>query len=355
MQLHVQTAIRLGTDRLKALLDKLDAEPEFRSAVNQRRHERYPYRDRSIVIELADGDDATRLTGVTRNISRNGMGLVVGRFVYANTRCRVRLISEHNSSETVTGVVQRCRYLSGTVGVHDLGVQFDRPIDIELYVPAAKSVRVLVLDDDPMQQRVLLEVFKRIHAEVTVATNPAAAADTAFAHPFDLIVFGMLGEAEEFIRGMRDKGYVRPIASVGTLAPQEIDERCAAMKCRACRPFSLSSEGLLRLIKLLEIEPIVSLNGGSPAAQSLIHVFVQSAPDRIVQMEQAFCAKDWTKLPELARRTAFLAESAGFEPIAMTASELASLAHAAADAVEIREKLAELIQQCRAARAMRNE
>lgn len=355
MELPVKAGIRLSEESLRRLLDRLDAEPEFQEAMRNRKHTRYQYRAAAVSVELRENDETTRTTVPSRNLSAGGICLLLPRLAYAGTEVRIRLVSEHNTAHVVVGRVVRCRYLSGTAGIHEVGVAFSKPIDIAMFVREANAASVLVVDDDEMHRKLFGEVFRRYSAEVTFERPEDTAKRSLIHEPFDLIVFGFHTSRTggcELARKLRSTGYVRPILGLAMMGQDELKAYCEGNQCEACVSAPINAQSLTQLVKTIESEPIVSFRAQDPNCGGLIATFVQSASERIAAIEQAYAAGEAEKLRDRVQQLVVFADSAGFEPVAQAGRQ--ALEHISANDLStraVRDRLATLLQRCRAARA----
>ncbi|MEM9418226.1 MAG: PilZ domain-containing protein [Planctomycetota bacterium] len=96
------------------------------------------------MIRLAPPDkpDADHGTYVvhSRNISTGGLGFVHDQELHTGTRCTVALQPMRGKGMIVPARVAWCRSIRRElegITTYDIGVQFDRPIDISPFVPAA--------------------------------------------------------------------------------------------------------------------------------------------------------------------------------------------------------------------------
>ncbi|MEM1107926.1 MAG: PilZ domain-containing protein [Planctomycetota bacterium] len=112
-------------------------------ATGGREHARHAISFRCL-IRLAPPEDidADRGTYVvhSRNISSGGLGFVHDQPLHAGTRCTVALQPLRGKGMIVPARVAWCRdiqRLAEDVKTYDVGVQFDRPIDVSPYIPAA--------------------------------------------------------------------------------------------------------------------------------------------------------------------------------------------------------------------------
>ena len=103
----------------------------------RRRHERLRYH-RRVSITLDSGvDDQKTFTAISGNISRGGMALAVGRFVYAGSGISISLALPDGESLLVTGKVLRCQFLEGRA--HEVSILFDSPLPPDLLETVVKT------------------------------------------------------------------------------------------------------------------------------------------------------------------------------------------------------------------------
>lgn len=347
-----RTSLRLDEKAVEAILRRLERESAASSTMSARRSQRYEFHGR-VVVELVQSEESIVEAVYCRNLSRDGMSFLVGRFVYENTPCRVRLVSEYNHSHVVEGHVARCRYIPGTPSVHEIGVQFSAPIDVALFSRNASSVRVLVVDNDDFQKNLLRDILGKNGAEALFAESAAQAVDLALSNPFDLVVVSF--DSPELngcsiVRALREKGYVRPISSFSSLLDAQIREKCAADKCESCQPIELSRPKLVDLVNSIKSEPVLSTMANDREAATLINQFVFSIQDRITELEKAFLTKDLIKSVALLRRLTMFSQGCGFDTIADSATELGKLMTTQEAFDQNRDRLNRLVRLCLAAR-----
>lgn len=112
-------------------------------ATGNRRHARLAASFRCVIRlappENTDADHGTYLVH-SRNISTGGLGFVHDHELHAGTRCTVALQPQQGKGLIVPARVAWCRdipRLAEDVTTYDVGVQFDRPINIDGFVHAA--------------------------------------------------------------------------------------------------------------------------------------------------------------------------------------------------------------------------
>lgn len=132
---HIDT-LRISFHDQQKILDELEAaalaEPQavMRAAV---RH-RYAVQD-GIVIE-PEGTAASFVVR-PRDLSASGISFLHGSFLYPKSACRVTLRTIDGECVIADGHVVRCRCIHGRV--HEVGMRFTEPIDVENFVVAEEE------------------------------------------------------------------------------------------------------------------------------------------------------------------------------------------------------------------------
>lgn len=348
-----RSTLRLDDAAIDEILKRLDAHADNSRSSNARRSRRYSYRARSVLVQFQMQEESRRHAVPCRNLSRDGVAFLVRHFVYPGTACRVRLVSEFNYVVEVEGKVQRCRYVEGTAGVHEVGVSFNTPIDIALFHREATSVCVLLVDDDSVQLRLLERLLVRLGAAVQSCQNPQQTLAAAMARTYDLILVNSEAtgfDGCELIRGLRAAGYVRQVMALTTSPSTTLAERCQKANCTACAPVALSTDELCNLILRLKNEPLLSSLVSDPEMAGTINQFVADLPARAAELEQAARAGDTAKQVGWLRRLAVFADECGFEIIADAARAYEASLEGQSAETERRERLNVLLQRCHAAR-----
>jgi hypothetical protein len=113
---------------LGRLLDELDIRSRHKAGaeqddywVCQRRHPRYAFRADCVVRFMPAGSfTVAAMPGRTRNLSRNGLGLLVGRVFTSGDPIEVEVTLPGQGTLFLAGRVRFCRYAGR--GFHELGV-----------------------------------------------------------------------------------------------------------------------------------------------------------------------------------------------------------------------------------------
>ena len=117
-------------EALDCLLDDLDVKAQSNPSSNkddsywvcQRRHQRHPFRVRCTIRYFAGGGSSiSALQGRTRNLSRNGIALLVRRVFAHNEPIEVEINVPARARMYMAGLVTFCRYAGQ--GYYELGIQ----------------------------------------------------------------------------------------------------------------------------------------------------------------------------------------------------------------------------------------
>lgn len=345
--------LKLEEKVLRKLLDELDAH-DSRVGSDGTDSTAYPYRIPALRIELDTARDVTETQVFpSRKLSADGVYILVSSLVHKNCTCRVHLVTVRNSWQTVTGRVEKCRYLPGTSGVHEIFVRFDRPIDPASFAMAATRSRILAADDSAVSQKLYQHLLETMNVDLTCVSNGLEATERALSEGFDLILMDLEMpdmDGLSAVRLLRGKGYVRAIVAVSALSSEEDRQRCLAAGCDDFLPKPLTRESLAAAVQRNKSEPLVSAMLDDPGMFELIDGFVAELPNAIARLEAAFGGENLQELERTARSLKGEAAGIGFNPISDVATSLEDAAKSAADFASIRSKLTELIRLCMAAR-----
>jgi hypothetical protein len=157
--------IRMHPEAIRALgqlLDYRDAMDSQEQSGFARRREQWITMEppRESVLELVGEVGSSKSYLVyTRNISARGVAIYHGVFVAPGKRCLLTLPLLDGEVVQLPGVIRRCRLVGGRV--HELGVQFDRRIDVDSFV-AAKDDPTAKKPELSPRHAAVIECAKRI-------------------------------------------------------------------------------------------------------------------------------------------------------------------------------------------------
>ena len=134
--------LRISANEWDTVLSRLEQEKRSQFSDEKRSEERFLYRNiLGLIMEIPEstGDIANYLVK-SRNLSRTGLSLLHGQAIPIGTHCMVTLVKSNYSQDRCHGNVIRCRQIEGCV--HEIGLQFDRPIDLSAYLRPLNQVQL---------------------------------------------------------------------------------------------------------------------------------------------------------------------------------------------------------------------
>jgi hypothetical protein len=163
--------LRLSRHQRDALLADLDRQG-VGPLYDLRRSERYPFRDDDgLLIRISGGRATYRVR--PRNLSERGIALLHGTFAYPGSPVALVLRDRDGGPLLVRGRIMRCRHTLGRV--HELGIRFDRPIDVQAFV----DLQAAVADAPPPQVHTPYPVRDIVRLSRRLQQQAAGGADRA--------------------------------------------------------------------------------------------------------------------------------------------------------------------------------
>ena len=112
---------------------------EDRSRTSERRRavRRYRYMNPAgLVIHVSHpGGTVVPYRVAPRDLSEQGMGFLHGNFLYPGSACRIELRGKDGKPQRIIARIARCEHVTGRV--HDVGIEFEKPIEIASFVDVA--------------------------------------------------------------------------------------------------------------------------------------------------------------------------------------------------------------------------
>ena len=185
---------------LEAILDKLDAQAALDPDRAQRQADRNTFRRRHIPVRISHpGGTVSACRVLTRDLSAGGLAFVHTGYVHVGTRVEFDLDRAGGGADAVAGTVARCAHIARTW--HTVGVKFDSRIFPKQYLsddaetpdaaeaPAAVAAgRVLHVDDDELERRLLAHHLRNTALQVVGVADVAAAVKELKKGGFDLVL-----------------------------------------------------------------------------------------------------------------------------------------------------------------------
>jgi hypothetical protein len=136
---NVQDILWLKPQEAAAILRAIEARTKDAVGQERRKSPRVPYRATPRVAVIIESEELGKRTFalIPRNISRTGMSLLHGKFVCDGTPCVAGLKALDGQLVPVRGKVTSCRLIAGRI--HEIGIQFEEPIDLDDFVPAGEE------------------------------------------------------------------------------------------------------------------------------------------------------------------------------------------------------------------------
>jgi PAS domain S-box-containing protein len=243
------------------------------------------------------------------------------------------------------------------------------------------ACRVLLAEDGPDNQRLIVFILKKAGAEVAVAENGQQAVETALGlspsrrkddaqRPFDVILMDMqmpVVDGYEATRMLRKQGYAGSIIALTAHAMTGDREKCLAAGCNdyAVKPIDrhqlvrIIGEQLTKarsstLVQPQSAEARSSTDTGQPVSAAGIEAVLDDLPRMVAMLEKLQAAHDVEALALMAGQLKGAAAACGHEAIEEHARILeAAAAHA--DAAKLAECIQSLIRLCQQAPASAGE
>lgn len=346
------------TQSVLAVLDALDTQGEKSAradAPNKRVTDRHTYRVRELTIEFIFPDGSyTNSNCPSRNISSSGIGILADAFYYPNTPCRVHLVTLQNQRFVVNGRVARCRYLAGTAGLHEVGIRFERRIDVALFNRQGPRLRMLIGEAEPVMQRLLKTLSRAVCREYMIASTVDEFILALSTAEFDVALFSKglpPNNILDEVLKLRSAGCSTAIVAMSGEGDPVPAEECFAAGCSAFVPKPLTKDGVAIMAQAAVRDPVISSASGLPGADTkLIDEFAGGLEVQIREWEKCFGARDWAQLRNHMTCIALEANAASFEIIENAAQMVSSKLEGNVVAGNMRPAFNELIRLCHAAR-----
>lgn len=372
----IQT-LRLS-DRDKAQLLKAIGDLSMRDAdPDQRRLRVASDHSEAVLCLLGAAGSVTRFSVLVRNISRWGVGLVMGRYVYPQSRCEVHLRAKNGTLLTRVGGVRYCRHIRGLV--HELGVHFEQPIDLSDFsmlspneetrhlqeladdMPAGQAervtelaYRVLVVDDYASDRKLFSHWLSKAGMTVSSVGDSAGAREQIDETQFDLIIVDCRLDKEngaDLIRALRSARFVAPI--LGVSADQDEAVEASMLGAGANRylgkPFTAeqlvdSARELMGFRSDAQNTPIFSRFNDDQEMRPLLTEFTRGLGSNMDKLREANARQDYETLEQIAHALRGAGSGYGFDTITAHAEQLLfSLNDTAADIETIKQSANELL------------
>lgn len=354
---HAIRTIRLDDAAVAKILDTLDEEDAASGAVGT--HGRYRYRLKALILHIQQlgASETFHYLVPTRKLGAEDFSFLFGGFIHPGTRCMAQLITPHGTWNNAPGEIVRCRYISGNV--HDITMHFDQAIDPSVYCAEAVDSRVLVVEDDPSEAKLLTFHLQKLNASVEVVPDGKQALDKVQEQAFDLILMDILMpvmDGMNAVAELRRRGYSGAIVATTSLTGAEDRDRCLAAGFDRYLAKPVTRQELSNVLGSLREEPLFSSLMDSPGMEPLIDEFVRGLPARIRILEEGVSHANVVEVQQMCRMLKAQGSGFGFDVITESAGKIEKSLLAGKGLDDVRADVALLIRLCMQARSnSRNE
>lgn len=315
--------IHLDDEEIAELLDEMDTAATVASA--ERNAQCHKYRMKALVVHMQQPGSSITVSYLvpTRHISDGALAFLHGGFVHPGTCCLAQLITTYGTWNDASGQVASCRYVNANV--HEVILNFDRPVDPSVYCASAVHTRVLLAEDDPGTARLARFHLEQLNADVEHVGNGRDVVDKAMENVYDLILLDMdLPEMDGFeaARELRKRGYSGTIIAITGLTQPDDRKRCLEAGCDKYVPKPYQRKDLDDLLNSLREEPLISSLYDDPTMADVINEYVQELPKKVRAIEENLAQANLETLQTLVRTMKSEGSSYGFDIITETAARI---------------------------------
>ncbi|MEL7483614.1 MAG: response regulator [Planctomycetota bacterium] len=357
----------LGLDkaRLHQLLDLLDTKAEGEANL-KRVHVRWPFRHDSVTFRLIEGFGSRREFKVAaRNLSNSGLSLIHNAYVHPATQCEIRVPvsnGEENETQTVKGTIRRCTHIQGVV--HEIGVEFDEPVDARQFLSldsmeAYYSLETIDLDkmegtilhveDSAVDRRLLTHYLADTRVIVKSADSLEDAKNKA-RESFDLIITDLKlpdGNGLDLVSWMRDAGILTPIIALTADTSHQTQQLLAASEINGYLTKPVEPATLQRAItEYLRLADDRTSSGSDDALRDLAGAFVAELGGIIEDLRKCLKEDDAMTAYSIVLRMKGTAPALGFTQLANVCDRAASALAASMSVEESQRQLDALLDAC---------
>ncbi len=356
-------SIRVDLMKLNALLDLLDAKDGQHPPTN-RRYVRWPFRHLSVPLTVVHVGGCRATIGVAcRNISCGGLSVLHNSYVYPGRACELQLPHVSGQPVDVAGKIKRCNHLSGIV--HEVGIEFDKPIRIGDFVnlgpnAAAFSLErvdpqtlrgvAIVVGGSALDHQMITHHLRETQMAVRTFSD-AQEAITRMASGVDLVILDAGFDAEcepTFVTRLRAAGIIAPV--LGVVSGSATRPSAAKADAFICRPIT-AGVLLQAMAEFLSMEDgkglfVSSLPPHHPTI-TLVDSFVEEVKRQADALEEAIRSEGVDACLEICQQIAGIAPVVGFDALSTVAQQAHSAAQGGGSVQGALGELRRLVTCCR--------
>lgn len=371
--------IRASEFEQQKIVQALESEPVAERELRKRRSERVTIPDSIGVTAniLQPGGTQGNYLVKAHNISRHGVGFLHGAFVHVGSRVTITLSTAKGEQISIVGKAMRCTYV--TNGVHELGVAFDEPFDIEGFfggledddaadlaaaaAPKKKRERrfkgdVLLVDDSDASRRLLAFLLNAMGLDVIETADADDATRLLREKAFDLVLCDVwlgMQNASGFIEKVRRLGIETPFMAITADERSDTHEAMRGVGCSQVLVKPISPEaladGMATLLPEIDLTQdssgrlLESTRWGDLSMRPLIVRFVHDMNQLLRDLDDSMLGQGTgtgSLTYTLCMRLGADAAAYGFPSIQSAANTMCMLMDAQADMDEIQQQMRDL-------------
>ncbi|MEM1212554.1 MAG: response regulator [Planctomycetota bacterium] len=377
--------IRLSEKDKAKLVNQLE-QAAAQQVSAERRSLRVKFTAPGTVVRLQQPNGASsRLSVLPRNLSKQGMAFIHGRFVYPGVQALVTLPTIDGELMTVEGRIRDCRHVSGIV--HEVSVVFDDLIDLAMFVEMTRDEevryrqeraedlgadavaelaesekpRVLLLESADTDRKLYALWLKKAGLDVTEAATSTEAGRAASSGSFDLALVSVASAEEaEAIEQLQGLGLTSPMIALtmdssGGAADAAMQAGCSSVLAKPFQAEELKQavEQLVDVAGGQAVDPLVSTAADDEDMAPLLMEYVDGLAAQVQQLRGCLTAKDWDTMRQLGSGLKGSGGGYGFAPISEAAGQLLDSLDASEtpNVDDVRKDVEELVGLLRRARA----
>ncbi len=366
--------LQLSTYEYCATLNQLGIAAEEHEGPTKRRHARFRYWRRDVKVRIhRNVGTSTPYIVRSHNISAGGIAFLHGFFVQTDTRCDVALMTLTQRPTVFGGRVVRCRYLGGKT--HELGVAFERSIDLRDYIPDYVAPAdeeptadelphyggaVLCIDESDVDRELTQFMAGELGVTAQGVRPDSAALRILSAQHFDAVLLKLhSGRGLQMAKAIREQGYSGYIVGVSMPGQGATEAEAVAQGCNAVlsTPITASRladafEGVLSKGSLFDEEgpTLLSLHWANVRMRPLILRYLERLDEHLRNLQAQLAIAHRDQLAQQCNEWSSSAEGYGFPQFCRGLRELEALVAGGMPLPQLGQKLDMLQRLCASAR-----
>ncbi len=223
-------------------------------------------------------------------------------------------------------------------------------------IHSLKGIKVLLAEDNPVNQRIAASMLKNQGIDVTVANNGKEVLELLEKKDFDLILMDVQMPQMDGItatKKIREKGISIPIVALTANAFEEDRKRCLEAGMNAYTSKPIKADELMKIIsellekeeKDIDLEKALEMVGGDKELlDQLLDMFIKDFPEKIKKLEEAAEENNFSVLREEAHSLKGASGNLGLIKIYEISKQIEAMAKEN-KAEGIKEKISQLKEQ----------